>query len=363
MLVWALAAAVPLGTVRAAEPAPRTTGHVLLLENERTVEGRIEKEDDHYRVHREAGETDVPAAQVLCLCDSLEEAYAVLRERTNLRDPDERVRLARWCHLHGLRAQALAEITAAAELRPHHAESQRLLQTFRRSAASAPAARAAARPAGDEAAAPPVEVSAELLGQFVTRVQPVLMNTCAACHVADHGGSFRLVRALEGGVVNRRATQHNLNAVLAQVNRDHWEASPLLARAVSVHGQANQPPLKGRQTPAFRNLEDWVRGAVANHGPPSEHASAPPVAVSSTPAEVGPAALFSQRPEAAGELVSSTLPVAPAGPPPPAGTPSIPPATGPAGAASPPPAPTPTPVDPFDPVIFNQQAHPAKESK
>ena len=41
------------------------------------------------------GETWVPAKNVLCLCDSLEDAYAFLRSRANPRDADERLRLAR----------------------------------------------------------------------------------------------------------------------------------------------------------------------------------------------------------------------------------------------------------------------------
>jgi hypothetical protein len=352
-LACALAAVAPFWwTLRAADAPPPVAGRLLLLENERTVEGRIEQEGDQYRIHREAGETTVPASQVLCLCDTPEDAYAYLRARANLRDPDERLRLARWCHLHGLRIQAVAEITAAVEMRPHHAESQGLLQTFRRSAATV----AQARPTLPEPAAtslePTIEVSAELMGQFVTRVQPVLMNTCASCHVAGRGGSFKLVRALEGGVVSPRATQHNLHAVLAQIQRAHWEGSPLLIKAVSMHGLASQPPLKSRQTPAFRNLEDWVRGAVANQGPVLEHPSV------GTPAAVVASRVTAEtatpRPEAPGGEAGSAPRPAPSGGSPPQASPTSGRGAMPSSNLLAPPA----PVDPFDPVIFNQQMHP-----
>src|SRR5438105_14240595 len=111
MALCALAVLVPAWMVlRAADGhAPRTAGRVLVLENERVLEGDILRDGDEYRVRRSIGETCVPAETVLCLCANMEEAYRYLHARANRLDPDERLRLARWCHLHGLRAQALAE--------------------------------------------------------------------------------------------------------------------------------------------------------------------------------------------------------------------------------------------------------------
>src|SRR5262249_53495499 len=103
-----LALIVPGGTLlRAADPEPvRTTGQVLVLVNERTLEGSIERHGDQYCVRRSIGETWLPSDQVLYLCADMEDAYTRLRQRANLRDPDERLRLTRWCLLHGLKSQA-----------------------------------------------------------------------------------------------------------------------------------------------------------------------------------------------------------------------------------------------------------------
>src|SRR5262249_13746097 len=143
LVLGALALAAPAWLiVRAADSSePPGKGHVLLLQNERTLEGDIEKVGEQYRVRRTVGETWVPANKVLFLCQTNEEAYAYLSERANLRDPDERLRLAQWCHLHDLREQALAEVSAAAKLRPNHAPTQRLLAGLQRSAALPPAPR------------------------------------------------------------------------------------------------------------------------------------------------------------------------------------------------------------------------------
>ena len=57
------------------------------------------------------------AALVAELQARSEEAFAYLRTRANLRDPDEHLRLAYWCQLHGLRKHALEEAKEAVNLR------------------------------------------------------------------------------------------------------------------------------------------------------------------------------------------------------------------------------------------------------
>src|SRR5262245_36644683 len=104
-----LCAAAGLACALAAAPSGPVSGKLLVLENERTLEGDIDLAGDVYRIRRQSGEATVPAAKVLRLCASLEEAYEFVRARANLGDADERLRLAQWCHLRGLKAQALAE--------------------------------------------------------------------------------------------------------------------------------------------------------------------------------------------------------------------------------------------------------------
>src|SRR5687768_4627173 len=119
-----LLVALVVGGLRAGEPA---SGKVLILDSGRTLEGEIERDGDEYRVRRAIGTTHVPAARVSKLCASKADALAYLRGRANLEDPDERLRLARWCHLEGMREDAVKEARQALALRPEHAESKRLL--------------------------------------------------------------------------------------------------------------------------------------------------------------------------------------------------------------------------------------------
>jgi hypothetical protein len=354
----ALAAATSIAAMSPPADAqlPHQTGHVLLLESEGIVEGAIVKEGDKYRIRREAGETVLPAATVLCLCDTMDQAYAFLRSRANLHDADERMRLARWCHLHGLRRQAVTEAEAAVKLRPQSPETQRLLQNFQDTAIvpnppTVSSAMVGPVPVPPVASAPAIEVNAEALGQFITKVQPVLMNTCINCHQAGHGGPFRLTRALEGGVLNRRATQQNLNAVLEQIDREHPEISPLLLKAVGIHGSASHPPLKSRQTPAYRNLEEWVKGTLASNPLLADRVNAA-ATVAVLPElkpvpEPGKAQSrendFASRPTAPVEVVRASGEEKGASPLQQTAAPAPPPKAV-------------EPVDPFDPAVFNQEA-------
>src|SRR5262249_34693267 len=110
-----------------------------------------------------------------------------------------------------------------------------------------------------------VDLNTDSMSVFVTKVQPVLMNTCASCHASGRSGAFHLTRAFEGGTANRKTVQLNVAAVLAQVSVDRPEVSPLLVKAASIHGARVQPPLKGRQAPAYRVLEDWVQATLASN--------------------------------------------------------------------------------------------------
>jgi hypothetical protein len=346
-LILCALAVVPGGMfVRAADPAESPgKGKVLLLENERILEGDIERVDDQYHVRRAVGETRVPASRVLCLCQTCEEAYAYLRARANLKDPDERLRLAKWCHLHELREQALAEVTAAAQLRPDHAMTQRLLANLQRSASSPPAPRPAQpseEPEPEPPPASPVDVTQESLGQFVTRVQPILLNACASCHASGRGGNFKLVRPHGSETAGRKTLQHNLAATLAQINLEQPQASPLLTKAVSVHGEMKDPPLRGRQIAAFKSLEDWVKVTLASN---------PQL----RPTQVAATAAFPPTPARPGTEPQPVRPVSTEenATPPPHEPPPTP--------GEQPQGPPPGTIDPYDPAIFNQQVHPEKK--
>jgi hypothetical protein len=394
-LLWlgCLAGAL-LGPARATEPEssasalhqavpPAYSGKVLLLDNECLLEGTIERVDNKYRIRRRTGETLVPADTVVFVGQSVEDAYRYLRSRANLKDADEHMRLANWCRQNGLHAQSREELRAVVQLRPNHPASRDLIAYLRQSTTPKTAAPRRRRP--EPPPPPPVDLTADAMNTFATHIQPILMNTCASCHATERNTSrFRLTRVWSSGSSNRTALQYNLAAVLAQVNVLQPESSKLLSRAVIDHGRTGQPPLRNRQCPPYRALEEWVRKTIENNpqlrerpnatvpapSPPAvfapgssptwgtEHAAPAPPAVAAPPA----APLASGRcREPSG--TSSSSPARLAGPTPACPIPP-PPAPGPPPTVTPgplPPRSTRTPTeDVVDPEEFNRMAHPER---
>ncbi len=254
----ALSAALVFAVATLAQ-AP-TAGKVLLLTNHRVLEGDVTRAGDAYRVGRAGGETLVPARDVLTVCADLDAAYKVLLGRGDARDGAHRLTLAKWCFANGLRRQAAAEAKAAAQLRPQHRESQALAKSFGKLAGTTgrydpPASTTTNAIATDV----PADCSPEAHEHFALRVQPVLMNACAGCHTGPKvGAKFRLERAFAESPDKRRATQVNLGAVCAALDRAKPAASPLLVKALAAHGGAAVPAIRDRGVPAFKVLEDWV---------------------------------------------------------------------------------------------------------
>ena len=320
------------------QPAPaKLTGHVLILLNESTVEGDIEFTGGLYRVRRPVGALYKPPEDVLKLCENREEAYLFLRQRANLRDPDERLRLAKWCHQNALKQQELDEVSAAVNLRPDHVETRHLLHNLQRMMAMAADNKEAKKPTPEvEVAIIPASVNSDSLSLFVTKVQPILMNRCATCHGSGRGGTFTLARVFESAGPSRRVTLQNLAATVAQVKTARPGSSPLLVKSISVHGDMAQPALKGVESAAYRTLEEWVR--ITLEAGPVAPKEATAAITSAKLDELAPKTITDRTPTTfgtAGSLGGSQEVGKPANS-----------------------APAKTPVDPYDPELFNRQLHP-----
>jgi hypothetical protein len=278
--VWALMVALLIigaGLVH----APAAEPGVLLLDDFRLVEGRIERFGGLYRVTAADGTTLLlNDFQVIYSAANRSEAYKFVTERFDPESAADRAKLAVWFLQVADPDRAAAEARAAVELAPTNAQLQELLQTCQREARTARAAKTAAPPQTTTrllpdrppivtpsattapAPPPPPPVTAEAANAFGIRIQPILMNCCATCHAhPNYDGPFPLQR-IPHGFTNPTATAANLATAAAQLRRDEPAASPLLTMAVTPHGGAKQPPLVNRSHPAFRNLELWVHAAV-----------------------------------------------------------------------------------------------------
>src|SRR6516165_8052114 len=85
-----------------AAAAPTPTGKFLLLDNDQLIEGDVRRVDDGYSVRRNGGETIIPARRVIAVVADRHAAFDIMRQRSNTRDGDERLRLVHWCLESGL---------------------------------------------------------------------------------------------------------------------------------------------------------------------------------------------------------------------------------------------------------------------
>jgi hypothetical protein len=173
------------------------------------------------------------------------------------------------------------------------------------------------------------------------------MNACASCHALGQGGAFKLTRTYGTGLEDRKAVQRNLAAVLSQINLKQVQSSPLLTRAVSIHGAMTQAPIRSRQVPPYRTLEEWVQRTLANN-PQLHDRMAPPASPAGADARSpSPPAVPSVNQWGADRGPTSRAVSAESNGP-----------RSPTDAGQPPPLDT--TQDPVNPEIFNRQMHPER---
>ena len=175
-------------------------------------------------------------------------------------------------------------------------------------------------------------------------MQPILSNKCASCHVSG-AGKFHLERVSDGG--KNASSQHNLAAALAFIDLERPAISPLLVKAITPHGGALTPSIKDRSAPALKGMQQWIEQTIAQNPQLKDYHAAKKQTPSKSNPEPKTGVFPTQRstPSSQGEEVVSRI------------VPRVeideksPPRTLPTAV-------TRTPVDPFDPEIFNQGIRP-----
>lgn len=292
---FALLVASPQREARAVEPESNDLPPRLLVLNDgQVVRGRIVERPGAYLVDRPSGQIVIPFQWVKLTAASLEEACQKQRDGFVNPNANDYVALARWCFMNQMPSQAAEQVEAALRLEPHRSDARELLKQIE-SATSPKPFHAAGDPAPAATTADGFSRFAERTsagvrlsthGDFVQRVQPLLMNKCgnAACHGVSSTSAFQLQNVHTGVRHQRSSSDDNMTTVMRFIDATRPRQSPM-TRAIWDRDDNNHRGLfagpRGREQ--FGILQSWVEQAAADLGPSAGDAPATSSALSSDP--------------------------------------------------------------------------------
>ena len=213
-------------------------------------------------------------------------------ERLPERDPDEQLKLARWCLTNHFNAEAKTHLQAVLDLSPKHGPALAMLDSLikneERAALRDPAVgrtnlevtddrprelnprdlRKSQRLPGLANVNPglprvfdlPPPVAVKRANEFAQYVQPVLQVACAKCHNEQYSGEFQLIEIKTKHDRTSDVYRANLDATLRLVDPDNPSRSELLSSALRNHGNGKlkRPIFTGANDPYYQVLATWV---------------------------------------------------------------------------------------------------------
>jgi hypothetical protein len=241
--------------------APRAG--VLLLNNGEVIAGTITASGDRYDVSGHDSEIRIKRSDVAFAGHDARECYLHKRAGIEQGRVQDHLELTEWCLKNGLVEPAEKELAAARTADPRHPKI-RLLEPRLELAKQAP-----------RESPPPLAHEKTTTGQldvvvrnlpggsmetFTNGIQPMLLNYCAksGCHGPRSSGLLKLERIPPNRLAGRHATQSNLQAVLAMVNREAPQDSKLLSVPIRPHGNLKLGVFTDREHSQYKQLVKWV---------------------------------------------------------------------------------------------------------
>ncbi len=268
---WTAVCVLLLDSAAGADDAIQITPEkgVLLLRNGGVLSGTITKSGDRYYVSLATGEIRVKADDVEMACRSLDEGYRRKRSAIAPGNADQHVDLARWCLKQELFGHAAYELAEALSAEPRHPGIQVLRRRLELALRKPP------EHAHHVGLSEPVVSQADLdtmthdmpaaaVESFTQSVQPLLLNKCATagCHGPHSATGLKMLRIPPGRTASRRLTQRNLHRVVQWIDRENPSASPLVTVPTLPHGKSEIPIFTSRDAGQVRKLVAWVHQVV-----------------------------------------------------------------------------------------------------
>lgn len=218
------------------------TERLLLLQNGKVVKGIIRQSATGYVINVTGGQMVLPFDQVRLEAADLEDAYRQLRDTLPDHTAAAHIELARWCVTNSLPDYARKELRSALRCEPDSTVAKNMLQRINDQLLATKDVPAVAQRSGQfsmlgdaKPGIPPETLGGlprEAAADFVSKVQPLLVNRCATagCHGPGSGNSFELLRAKLGKAPPKIYSERNLAAVLERLDLERPLSSPLLVK-------------------------------------------------------------------------------------------------------------------------------------
>ena len=279
----------PQGLPSNPAPTSSSTFSVLLMSNGTVISGEIADDPAGgvYRLKTRGGQVPYPKSSVKRAGHSLEELYQYQVMALPPGDPDERMKLVRWCLTEHLPEFARKQLADVLKLCPDDPQALRMAQNLDANSENTNRDLEVRQTSGemlaDDAPATldpgvvknlrkkfgnalpeifdlPPAVAVSRASEFAQYVQPVLQQNCASCHNEKYTGDFQLVVARgRRDQQNPDIARANLDAVLRLVNQDDPSRSELLSAGLVPHGSNRNAIFRGANDPPFKVLATWVR--------------------------------------------------------------------------------------------------------
>lgn len=264
---WIGLSSVLCGMEPVSAAAENELERVMLLSSDDVVHGVILETPAGFQLRRRGGMVTYPTSQVLHVGRDLAEIYEFKKTRFPDHDQFEHAKLAQWCLEKGMKTEAILELERVVEIDPSNQRAIERLRLLKRPAATV------MQPArsSDSTKSMPVVFDAgayvntfragygtDMVDQFSTQLDPILLNKCIVCHANNkYSGKFQLFKR-ETGPQDRKMRARNLQSVVRAIDNNDPGQSPILYYAINRHGHGQVPPLGGPNDPLYQALRDWV---------------------------------------------------------------------------------------------------------
>ncbi len=300
---------VPPPAEQAPNAAPATqqpADAVLLLSDGRVLQGKVSLDSKGYMLKQKGNALPVKRETVQGVFPTLQEAYEFLAERAPANDPDEQLKLARWCLTNQLKEHAKFHLEQVVALSPKYSPAKQMLEAISffeeraalrdpdvsRTAAVVPAdapgelkleaRELQGRPKLERYASGgplrifdlPPALATKRAEEFANYVQPVLQSRCAGCHNEKYTGEFQLIQFKNKRDHSAAAYRFNLDATLRLIDLENPSKSELLSSGLRPHGKGSnkRPIFLGSNDQQYQVLLTWVerlKGKGARVGAPA----------------------------------------------------------------------------------------------